>query len=154
GEERSLSSGGDGQEGGGEVATSYKNPEEAVRVVEVLEDIVRERGVGMGEIAVITPYNAQKALLRGMLEEQGLGGVEVNSVDGYQGRERRVVVFSCVRSNRRGDLGFLKDKRRMNVALTRAREALVVVGDLECLKKAGGDWGEFVRMVEGEENTK
>eukprot|EP00593_Proboscia_inermis_P013888 CAMPEP_0171302332 /NCGR_PEP_ID=MMETSP0816-20121228/11718_1 /TAXON_ID=420281 /ORGANISM="Proboscia inermis, Strain CCAP1064/1" /LENGTH=95 /DNA_ID=CAMNT_0011780717 /DNA_START=595 /DNA_END=883 /DNA_ORIENTATION=+ len=59
--------------------------------------------------------------------------IEVKSVDAYQGREMDIIIFSCVRSNREGKVGFLKDWRRMNVAFTRAKSALIVVGDLETL---------------------
>ena len=66
-------------------------------------------------------------LLRGRLDETP--GLEIDSVDGFQGREKEAVVISLVRSNSEGQIGFLSDVRRMNVALTRARRRLVVVGD-------------------------
>ncbi len=77
-------------------------------------------------IAVITPYAAQARWLRERLK---LPEVEVDTVDGFQGREKEAVVVSLVRSNREGEIGFLSDVRRMNVALTRARRKLIVVGD-------------------------
>jgi hypothetical protein len=83
-------------------------------------------GVRPEDIAVITPYSAQVRLLGELLAVPGL---EIDSVDGFQGREKEAVVVSLVRSNREGELGFLRDVRRMNVALTRARRRLVVVGD-------------------------
>ena len=83
-------------------------------------------GVAPGAIAVITPYAAQAQWLRERLKSTE---VEVDTVDGFQGREKEAVVVSLVRSNREGDIGFLADVRRMNVALTRARRKLIVVGD-------------------------
>ena len=55
--------------------------------------------------------------------------MEIDTVDGFQGREKEAVLISCVRSNSTGEIGFLSDTRRMNVALTRARRKLIVVGD-------------------------
>jgi hypothetical protein len=75
---------------------------------------------------VITPYSAQVRLLRERLDGNGL---EVDSVDGFQGREKEAVLVSLVRSNADAEIGFLADIRRMNVALTRARRKLIVVGD-------------------------
>jgi superfamily I DNA and/or RNA helicase len=75
---------------------------------------------------VITPYDAQAKRLRDLLP---LDGLEVDTVDGFQGREKEAVLVSLVRSNVEGEIGFLADVRRMNVALTRARRRLEVVGD-------------------------
>ena len=85
-----------------------------------------EAGVLPSEIAVITPYSAQARLLRDLIPDTG---VEIDTVDGFQGREKEVVIISLVRSNDKGELGFLNDTRRMNVALTRARRKLIVFGD-------------------------
>jgi len=76
-------------------------------------------------IAGISPYSAQVKLLRQKLNH----GIEIDSVDGFQGREKEVVIVSLVRSNPEGDVGFLADTRRMNVALTRSRRKLIVIGD-------------------------
>jgi superfamily I DNA and/or RNA helicase len=78
---------------------------------------------------VIAPYGAQVQRLRQLLAARVEEGLEVDTVDGFQGREKEAVVVSLVRANEAGDVGFLADVRRMNVALTRARKKLVVVGD-------------------------
>ena len=83
-------------------------------------------GVPPADIAVIAPYAAQVRLLRELLAAPGL---EIDSVDGFQGREKEAVVISLVRSNGEGEIGFLADVRRMNVAMTRARRKLLLVGD-------------------------
>ena len=70
--------------------------------------------------------------------------VAVNTVDGFQGGERDIIVISCVRAGTTG-IGFLQEKERLNVALTRARFCLVVIGHMGTLEKASPDlWGELV----------
>jgi len=87
------------------------------------------RGVPPGEVAVISPYEGQVQRLRDLLAAEVEAGLEVDTVDGFQGREKEAVVVSLVRANPDGEVGFLADVRRMNVAITRARAKLVVVGD-------------------------
>ena len=83
-------------------------------------------GVAAGEIGVITPYAAQARLLR---EKLPIAGLEIDTVDGFQGREKEAIVISLVRSNESGEIGFLSDLRRTNVAMTRARRKLIMIGD-------------------------
>ncbi|XP_055505666.1 DNA-binding protein SMUBP-2 [Leucoraja erinacea] len=87
-----------------------------------------EAGVHPKDVAVIAPYNLQVQLLRKELSNK-YPELEIKSVDGFQGREKEAVVLSLVRSNRRGEVGFLAEDRRINVAVTRARRHLVVVCD-------------------------
>jgi superfamily I DNA and/or RNA helicase len=101
------------------------NPQEADLVCRKVRALL-EHGVPAASIAVIAPYGAQVRLLR---EKLPIPGLEVGSVDGFQGREKEAVLLSMVRSNPEGDVGFLADVRRMNVAMTRARRMLLVVGD-------------------------
>ena len=87
-------------------------------------------------IGIISPYKAQVQLIRRELEDDTslrAMDIEVNSIDGFQGQERDVIYISLVRSNDRGELGFLTDYRRLNVAMTRAREKLVIIGDMATL---------------------
>jgi hypothetical protein len=109
-------------EPGGE---SRRNPKEADLTCRKVRALL-EAGVAPQAVAVIAPYAAQVRLLR---ERLSVGGLEIDSVDGFQGREKEAVVVSLVRSNPEGEVGFLADVRRMNVGLTRARRKLVVVGD-------------------------
>lgn len=88
-----------------------------------------EAGLALPQISVISPYTAQVRLLRERLKAQLDQGLEIGSIDGLQGRENEVVIISLVRSNSDGEIGFLADTRRMNVALTRARRKLIVIGD-------------------------
>lgn len=103
-------------------STSFYNRYEAEIVRKVVEKL-GEMGIEGERIGVISPYDDQVRLLRNMLR------VEVKTVDGFQGREKDVIVISLVRSNRNGRIGFLEDMRRFNVSLTRARRLLIVVGD-------------------------
>jgi ATP-dependent RNA/DNA helicase IGHMBP2 len=101
------------------------NPAEA-ELVGRRVTVLLEAGLVAADIGVITPYAAQVRLLREQLAREGL---EIDTVDGFQGREKEAVVISLVRSNTKGEIGFLADTRRMNVAMTRARRKLVVIGD-------------------------
>jgi predicted DNA helicase len=104
---------------------SRLNPQEAALVARKVRALLAA-GVAPQAVAVIAPYAAQVRRLRELLPVPGL---EIDSVDGFQGREKEAVVLSLVRSNAEGEVGFLADVRRTNVALTRARRKLLVVGD-------------------------
>jgi ATP-dependent RNA/DNA helicase IGHMBP2 len=104
---------------------SRLNPQEAELAARKVEALL-ETGLPAASIAVITPYAAQARWLRERLKHPDL---EVDTVDGFQGREKEAVVVTLVRSNPLGEIGFLADVRRMNVALTRARRKLIVIGD-------------------------
>jgi superfamily I DNA and/or RNA helicase len=111
-----------------EASESKANEGEALLAVAEVERIL-QKGVRPADIAVIAPYDAQVQRLRQLLAARLDEGLEIDTVDGFQGREKEAVVVTLVRSNDEGDLGFLADIRRMNVALTRARTKLVVIGD-------------------------
>lgn len=88
------------------------------------------------EIGVISPYAEQVRYLRTQISEDGFAkdlDIEVDSIDGFQGQEKDVIYISLVRSNENGEIGFLADERRLNVALTRARMSVVVIGDSSTL---------------------
>lgn len=104
---------------------SRLNRQEAALVGRKVRTLL-DAGVAPGDIAVIAPYAAQVRLLR---EQLSVPGLEIDSVDGFQGREKEAVVITLVRSNPEGEIGFLQDVRRMNVAMTRARRKLLLVGD-------------------------
>ncbi len=101
------------------------NPREASWVIHQV-GLLLDLGLEPNQIAVIAPYAAQVRLLRNRLQVDEL---EIDTVDGFQGREKEAVVLCFVRSNTIGELGFLSDTRRTNVALTRAKRLLRVVGD-------------------------
>jgi ATP-dependent RNA/DNA helicase IGHMBP2 len=111
-----------------EGSDSKQNAGEAALVAAEVEALLAQ-GLDPAEVAVISPYDAQVQRLRQLLAAHLDRGLEVDTVDGFQGREKDAVVVSLVRANETGEVGFLADVRRMNVALTRARVKLVVVGD-------------------------
>jgi len=129
-------------------------------IVEIVGDLLeRNPALDPRDIGIISPYFAQTQLLVNTFESgwaaKRLGkllgrsrasevqAVEINTVDGFQGREKKVIILSTVRSNKQGRIGFLTDKRRLNVALTRAKDALFVVGNKDTLRlAAGNDWME------------
>jgi ATP-dependent RNA/DNA helicase IGHMBP2 len=120
---------------------SRRNTQEAERAAVHVRALLAA-GLNPAAIAVIAPYSGQVRVLRELLRETG---VEVDSVDGFQGREAEAVVISWVRSNPAGELGFLADLRRANVALTRARRQLWMVGDSATL----GAEPFFARLIAG-----
>ena len=104
---------------------SRENRGEAELAVKLLYEMLGS-GMKSKDVAILTPYAAQAKLLKILARETGL---EIGSVDGFQGREKEAVILSLVRSNELGQIGFLGDMRRLNVAITRARRCLIVVGD-------------------------
>ncbi|TDZ73127.1 DNA polymerase alpha-associated DNA helicase A [Colletotrichum trifolii] len=111
---------------------SKSNEMEAALVRQHAQSLV-DAGVKPEDIAVVTPYNAQLALLAPLKEQ--FPGIELGSVDGFQGREKEAVIVSLVRSNPEGEVGFLGEKRRLNVAMTRPKRSLTVIGDSETVKR-------------------
>lgn len=117
------------------VGTSLGNHAEAKLAALLLTRIIRDanNNTSSDAVAVITFYAAQVSLIKSELRERGLEGVRVATVDGFQGAEKEIVVLSFVRGHGCMGVGFLKDFRRLNVALTRARSALVVLADVDAL---------------------
>lgn len=105
---------------------SVRNIEEANFCAKYLRLLIEHTGKA-NSIGLIAPYNAQVTYLKEKLND--LENVQVSTVDGFQGQEKDIILISCVRSNVDGEIGFLRDMRRLNVALTRARKKLIVVGD-------------------------
>jgi superfamily I DNA and/or RNA helicase len=104
---------------------SKLNPREAMWILKQVDQLLGA-GIVPEEIAVIAPYSAQVRFLRDKCKNSS---VEIDTVDGFQGREKEAVLISLVRSNAQGEVGFLGDTRRMNVAMTRAKRKLIVIGD-------------------------
>ena len=119
-----------------EEGDSTGNPGEARVAFAVAARLVFSGSVKPTELGIIAPYSAQVGFLRELRAEAGvetpeLLKIEISTVDGFQGREKDAIVLSATRSNAKGDVGFLADKRRMNVAVTRARAHCVLVCDTD-----------------------
>jgi len=117
---------------------SAANATEVAVVARLLDGFLEAGELAPGDVGVISPYAAQVRELQRVLPErlaQHLGnrrGQEVSSVDDFHGREKELIVVSAVRSNDHG-IGFLRDERRINVMLTRAKRGLIVVGNRRTL---------------------
>jgi ATP-dependent RNA/DNA helicase IGHMBP2 len=117
---------------------SHSNPGEGnilfTHLQQLLSDYSRHKELPDLEIGIISPYKEQREWLRDNLghyplEKSKLSELSIKTIDGFQGEERDVIYISLVRSNDRQEIGFLNDLRRMNVAITRAKKKLVVIGD-------------------------
>ncbi|KAL2032854.1 hypothetical protein VTO58DRAFT_106026 [Aureobasidium pullulans] len=120
--------------------TSYLNRTEAQNVEKLVTRFFKA-GVQPQDIGIITPYEGQRSYVvssmqaTGTFKKEYYKEIEVASVDAFQGREKDFIILSCVRSNDHQGIGFLSDPRRLNVALTRAKYGLVVLGNPKVLSK-------------------
>eukprot|EP00931_Biecheleriopsis_adriatica_P016607 TRINITY_DN1218_c0_g1_i1.p1 TRINITY_DN1218_c0_g1~~TRINITY_DN1218_c0_g1_i1.p1 ORF type:complete len:1123 (+),score=295.67 TRINITY_DN1218_c0_g1_i1:41-3370(+) len=118
--------------------SSYINTAEAEKTMWALLEVCKGGKIGPEDVGIVTPYKGQVRLLKKLINERpGLqkfrSGLEVESVDRFQGQEKEVIIFCAVRNNREGKVGFLCDWRRLNVMLTRARIGLIVIGSKSTL---------------------
>ena len=137
--------------------TSTTNPDEAAFLVKHLTHLVGNLSAistidAFPSIAIVSPYKQQVQILNGLVQENEIlipyrHKIAVNTIDSFQGQERDVVYISLTRSNGDGSIGFLSDTRRMNVAMTRARKKLVVIGDSATLSKSNF-YAEFIQYAE------
>ncbi|KAF9964194.1 DEAD-box type RNA helicase, partial [Mortierella alpina] len=128
---------------------SQHNPIEAEAAVALLEGLCNGNPTlnFFRRVGVISPYKQQVRTLRECFQrtfDRGiLEAVDFNTVDGFQGQEKDIIIFSCVRASQSGSVGFLADIRRMNVALTRARQSLFILGHADTLRREE-IWGDLV----------
>ena len=105
---------------------SIVNNLEAEISVKLVQDYLND-GIDVDDIGIISPYADQVKIIQDMTP------VEVKTVDGFQGREKEIIIISTVRSNENENIGFLKDLRRLNVAITRAKRKLIIIGNVNTL---------------------
>lgn len=129
-----------GQEEISSSGTSFLNRTEAANVEKIVTRFFKS-GVLPGQIGIVTPYEGQRSYIvtsmqtHGTLKKELYKEIEVASVDAFQGREKDYIILSCVRSNEHQGIGFLNDPRRLNVALTRAKYGLVILGNPKVLSR-------------------
>jgi len=118
------------------VNSSFKNQKEAAFAVAEIKRLLKE-DIPPEEIGVISFYKAQVEQIQGLLNKalspEISSQIRVATVDSFQGREKKVIILSATRSNDRVEVGFLNDLRRLNVALSRARDRLIIIGDFSTL---------------------
>lgn len=159
---------------GEEYGLSWVNYGEITQVERMIERLIIEKGISRSDIGVMTGYSAQRMMISQALEnnlvinpdhskmkqkidkddfngkQSSIGttcyinDIIVSTVDAFQGREKKIVIFSCVRSNDRNEVGFLKDYRRMNVAFTRAQNSFIIIGDSKTLSEGDPMWKNYI----------
>ena len=129
-----------------DAGSSRSNMDEAAVVIQVVRDLLLPGDLKIEDIGIISPYAGQVRLLREMLGDD-FHSLEIKTVDGYQGREKEIIILSTVRSNSEGKVGFLSNYRRLNVALTRAKRGLIVIGDDRTLRN-DSTWDSWLSWVE------
>lgn len=120
--------------------TSLQNEGE----LRIVRQLLQAESLHPSKTAFISPYSGQVAAAKEVLP----AGMRISTIDSFQGQEQEIVIVSLVRANDDGDIGFLKDYRRMNVAITRAKEQLFIIGDSATI---GGDtfYNELLTYIEG-----
>lgn len=127
------------------IITPYAGQREQLATMVQADELINPRGL------VIEKQSEEKDLFS--VNEQSMGsnnticivnGLQVSTVDAFQGHEKSVIVFSCVRNNESNTIGFLKDQRRLNVALTRAKNSLVIVGCSSVLSRSDSIWKKYI----------
>ena len=121
---------------------SIINNLEAEISVKLVQDYLND-GIDVDDIGIISPYADQVKII------QDQTPVEVKTVDGFQGREKEIIIISTVRSNENENIGFLRDLRRLNVAITRAKRKLIIVGNINTLK-TNQTYARLIKFCEDE----
>ncbi|GBG91806.1 hypothetical protein CBR_g53695 [Chara braunii] len=132
------------------LSKSMKNKAEVevvVAIAKALQNVLCTWQGSQGDMGIITPYVSQKNSFVKALQDCRFreGQLEINTVDGFQGREKDVVIVSSVRSSTLQGIGFLSNPRRMNVSLTRARHCLILVGNARTLSNHSSAWRSLIQ---------
>lgn len=113
-----------------DIFNSKSNINEVYIALKHIERLINVLHLKEEHIGIITPYQAQVQQMRYHINEK-YPNIEIHTVDGFQGNEKECIILSLVRFNENNELGFVKDERRLNVAITRAKRQLCVIGNIE-----------------------
>lgn len=131
------------------VAGSKYNEMEALVIHQHVQKLI-DAGVKPEEIGIISPYSAQVSTIKRQLAPAYETKIEISTIDGFQGREKEAILVSMVRSNDNREVGFLNDYRRLNVAMTRPKRHLCIVGDMELMRQCGikflSKWADYADL--------
>ena len=133
-------------DGENRIGTSFCNPGEAKAVAKIIDYLINHN-VSVQQMAVLTPYSGQVKCIQEECQKKKISHTRVHTIDSFQGREADVVIFSAVRCNSHGELGFTSDRYRMNVLLTRAKHGLIGIGCETTLSKGSQLWKEWLESV-------
>ena len=127
---------------------TYYHPQEAVETITLIENLLSTGEIQKNQITVLVPYHRQIVELRNIASKYNrmgvLDGIQIYTIDSYQGRDNDIVILSLVRSNEKGDIGFIGELERINVALTRAKFLLFVIGNKEVFRTSPPYWSEII----------
>ena len=124
-----------------DVNNSKTNKIQIEITIDVLNKIAKK--FSFKDIGIISPYKSQVKAIKKILNNEE---IEIKSVDGFQGREKKFIIFSTVRSNKHGNVGFLSDWKRLNVAITRCKFGLIIIGD-EFTLKNDQRWNNYINWL-------
>ncbi len=131
---------------------SYENKLEIEILLKQLKKFEQEKNIGKYTIGVITPYSAQRKYIQREVNKLNFNNInksniEINTVDAFQGSEKDIIIYSNVRSNKEGKVGFIKKQERVNVMFSRAKRLLIIIGDMEFVNSEQIDNNKFPDIV-------
>ena len=131
---------------------SYENFSEVCTIKNELIELDNDEKVKEYTIGIITPYSGQKKLLRKELRKVkfnniNINNIEVNSVDAFQGSEKDIIIYSIVRNNLKGEMGFTKSKERLNVAFSRAKKLIIMVGSSNFIQNVVREDNKYIDVI-------
>lgn len=131
---------------------SFENFSEVRTIKEELVELDNDEKIREYTIGIVTPYSGQKKLLKKELRKVkfnniNINNIEVNSVDAFQGSEKDIIIYSIVRNNLKGEMGFTKSKERLNVAFSRAKKLIIIVGSSDFIQNIVSEDNKYIDVI-------